>query len=206
MNRTVRAASVGALVVAIVGVFALTAWVFWPRWLDYRDRLAFEEPARQLQPGITTDDLAEILPGHSSWQTYMSDGAGNSIAVVPYHRRSQWYYLYLTLQPAQSGTICSTIASRSVRVYRVEMPAANYRAQTKRAIESLSSTFSVSNGVRTLVPPPEGEEGRRKGHFEDFCYIVTGQEARVPGMAYQLIYANPAAEQNLASVTKAPVP
>ncbi len=117
-RRTLGAFFLSTLLVMMLVVFAVTGFLLWPRWLEYREQVWFEERALQLHAGV---------PFHSQELFRMFDElfsgwiADDTNLLVTFCGRRTWYAFFFDLRRGP-GEIRDGSEIESVRVYRIDLP------------------------------------------------------------------------------------
>jgi hypothetical protein len=180
--------SLRALLVVVLtcAIAAWGYWIFWPKWVAYREAVNFERMAMELRTGTNTD-LFKALPNSGTLtSTQLFDSKGSPVEIYPFQLKYAWYCVYL--RPSAASEKRSPLAEQGkqwdeVRVYRIEPPSPEYRAQTA----SGAARFTRFNPGK---PSQEIERDSKEQFLADFYQIVAGHESSDLGISYELIHSD----------------
>ncbi len=173
-------------VVFICAIAACGYWILWPNWLAYRAGVNFELMAKELQAGPAQNLFKALSIKGTLTSMRMFDSQGAVVDIYPFQFKYAWYCIYL--RPSPESEMPNLLSSRKeqwdeVRVYRIEPPHPNYRAQTESGAEKVTK-FTPGK------PSAEVERDSTEQFLADFYEIATVSETRDLGISYELIHAD----------------
>jgi hypothetical protein len=176
--------SLRSLLVAFT-VVAVLAWFYWTGRFMWQ-QAELEHSVKQLQCGQTFED-AVMVSGQN--HVAMLSATGGPQGELYGWIRFQWpnvtYLLLAGLNKSVDGTLDSCEIT-SIRVYRIPPAPQDYLPQTARGRQAV--TDSSRNGESK-------DEVRRHAYWNDFLAILVGESPDTPGFQYELIHADPPAQE-----------
>ena len=161
--------------VALAAVASAVVWRWWPSYLDYQDRKQFEQSTRALPAGATAWQVLETLGGTTI--SYSGDADDNSVAFLPFFRRSGWYCAYLELRDDSDETSLRKIPSSRICVYRLPTPDPDYTPQTNAGTRAFSQA--------------EGDEAWRVAFTADIYEMLKGETTEDAELELEPVYLQP---------------
>ena len=181
VTRRLRTVFIGSLAAASVAVAALTGWLLWHVWQEWR----FEQKITQITAGMTPEDVDRLLGSDHSTFWHSSEvvilPVGNvqtPAALSPRFVGAHWYCIYLTLKDDGRTRNGNKRPSEVVQVFRLPKPPKSYQPKTEIGRASVG---------RMDERPPLRED---QGYIFDFREFVSRRAVNDLGIPYELIHSD----------------